>query len=121
MEEKRNLIRLGSAQTWQTPTLENSWVNYGTGYQSARFKKDMWNRVWVEGILKNGTTTDTTTIFTLPAGHRPGNVIRAGCSFDNGGTFGVGILIIATDGTVKIRLVTGNSSLAFSFTFEGVQ
>lgn len=55
----------------QTPTLLNSWVNYGTAYESACYWKDKCNVVHLAGLIKSGTTTAETVIFTLPEGYRP--------------------------------------------------
>ena len=57
--------------SWSTPTLLNSWVNYGGGLAPARYKKDKFGVVWVQGMIKSGTTTGGTVIFNLPAGYRP--------------------------------------------------
>ena len=55
----------------QTPTLQNSWVNYGTAYQGAGYWKDKCGVVHLCGLIKSGTTTAETVIFTLPSGYRP--------------------------------------------------
>ena len=55
----------------QTPTLLNSWVNYGTAYESACYWKDKCGMVHLAGLIKSGTTTAETVIFTLPTGYRP--------------------------------------------------
>ena len=49
------------------PTFENDWVNYGSGYPVARFRKDQFGIVRVTGLVKSGTGD---TIFTLPVGYR---------------------------------------------------
>ena len=55
----------------QTPTLLNSWVNYGTAYESACYWKDKCGMVHLAGLIKSGITTAETVIFTLPTGYRP--------------------------------------------------
>lgn len=50
------------------PAFLNSWTNYSPPWVGARFKKDITNTVFIEGLVANGTTN---TIFTLPAGYRP--------------------------------------------------
>lgn len=55
----------------QTPTLLNSWVNYGAAYESACYWKDKCGVVHLAGLIKSGTTTAETVIFTLPEGYRP--------------------------------------------------
>lgn len=48
---------------------QNSWVNYGSGFQTAGFWKDSFGIVRLRGNVKSGTTN--ATIFTLPVGYRP--------------------------------------------------
>lgn len=62
----RNVIT-GDGVDWIAPTLLNSWVNVGTGYQPAQYRK-VGTRVDVRFAVKNGTTSP---IFNLPAGYRP--------------------------------------------------
>jgi len=95
--------------SWAAPTLGASWVNFGSGYTSAGYRMDKQGRVWVRGLIKSGTTTDATVLFTLPSGYRPaGNILRTlGC---NAG--GNPYVVIGTDGTIKIYSVTGNTWLS---------
>lgn len=53
---------------WTTPTLLNSWVDFGSGYQGLRWRKEG-NSIEIEGTIKSGA--DPSVIFTLPAGARP--------------------------------------------------
>jgi hypothetical protein len=55
---------------WYTPTLLNSWVDLGGEYQGARYRK-VGGIVELQGLIKDGTTTNGTTLFTLPQGYRP--------------------------------------------------
>jgi len=55
----------------QTPTLSNGWVNYGGAYEVASYWKDSCGVVHLAGMIKSGTTTAETVIFTLPDGYRP--------------------------------------------------
>ena len=55
----------------QTPTLLNSWVNYGAAYETASFWKDSCGMVHLAGLIKSGATAAETVIFQLPAGYRP--------------------------------------------------
>ena len=57
---------------WHVPTLKNSWVDYApTSWQGARYRKTLDGTVYIEGLVKDGTTTPGTPIFTLPEGYRP--------------------------------------------------
>jgi len=55
-------------QAWQTPTLLNSWANYGGSYNPAGYFKDSMGIVHLRGLVRSGTAS---TIFTLPVGYRP--------------------------------------------------
>lgn len=65
-----------SSATFTTPTLLNSWLNYSPGsgdpnWQGAGYLTDSVGRVVLTGLIRNGTTTSGTPMFTLPAGSRP--------------------------------------------------
>ena len=56
------------------PAFENSWANYGNGYQNASFHKDKFNRVWLDGVIAGGTVDNSAPFspaFHLPEGYRP--------------------------------------------------
>lgn len=61
---------LSGQQAWQAPTLLNSWVNFGGGFQAAGYMKDSLGFVHLKGLLKNGTP-GANPMFTLPVGYRP--------------------------------------------------
>ncbi len=95
------------------PAFQNSWVNYGSGYTQARFKKDKENTVFVEGLVKNGSST----IFTLPAGYRTtgGSLIIPTVTNSNA----IGRIDLATGG--EIVFISGSNawfSICFSFKAE---
>lgn len=56
---------------WIAPTLLNSWVNYGGSFDTAGYYKDEFGIVHIKGVIKSGTTTASTVLFTLPAGYMP--------------------------------------------------
>ena len=58
-------------EDWSAPSLQNSWVDYGAPHQTARYRKDPNGVVHIQGMIKSGTTTAGTLLFTLPAGYRP--------------------------------------------------
>lgn len=62
---------VGTAITYNAPTLQNSWVNYGGSYQVAGYAKSSDNIVSLRGLIRAGTTTSGTTLFYLPAGYCP--------------------------------------------------
>lgn len=60
-----------AAYTALSSLLVNSWVDYGAGLEVSGFWIDAEGVVHLRGGIKNGTTADGTTLFTLPAGNRP--------------------------------------------------
>ncbi|MFC1781953.1 hypothetical protein ACFL02_00015 [Planctomycetota bacterium] len=56
-------------QSWQTPVFQNSWANYGVGYNLAGYFLDSQGVVHLRGLVTSGTIG--LSIFTLPAGYRP--------------------------------------------------
>jgi hypothetical protein len=57
----------GTRTPWTAPTLLNSWVNYGSGFQDCQYRR-VGDMVQVRGLIKSGTIA---VIFNLPAGFRP--------------------------------------------------
>jgi hypothetical protein len=55
--------------TWQTPTFQNGWVDYGSGYAACAYMRRN-SIIYLKGLAKNGTMG--TAMFTLPQGYRPG-------------------------------------------------
>lgn len=69
-------------------TLQNGWVAY-PGYATPSYIKAADGVVTLKGLIRNGTTTSGTVIYTLPAGYRPARTIlglascvNAACRFD---------------------------------------
>jgi hypothetical protein len=57
-------------EAWIIPTMQNGWVRYDTSWPEAGYYKDSLGVVRLRGLVKSGTIPST--IFTLPAGYRPG-------------------------------------------------
>lgn len=57
----------------QTPvTLQNGWVNYApSSWAPATYAQDSTGRVNLQGLIANGTMTDNTPLFSLPASLAP--------------------------------------------------
>jgi hypothetical protein len=98
--------------TWHTvngvgePAFLNSWVNFGSGFASAAFRKDPLGRVHLRGLVKSGTIG--AAIFQLPVGYRPANVTGSGAVVDVGKSGGVsGDLRV--DPTGLVTLFTGEN------------
>lgn len=88
------LYNLVTQEAWITPTLVNSWVNFGSGTDNASYMKDTLGFVHLKGRVKSGTIG--ATIFTMPVGYRT-NFTKA-FVVDSNAMFGR--LTIASDGSV---------------------
>lgn len=98
------------------PTLQNSWTNYGAAYQGAGYWKDKCGVVHLCGLIKGGTTTAETVIFTLPVGYRPAISekffavsMNAICIIDVYGTGNVAIKTGANSGWLSLSGITFKS------------
>lgn len=60
------------APTWSNLTLANGWTSQGAPYPVAGWSKSADGIVRLRGLIVAGTTTNGTTLTTLPAGARPG-------------------------------------------------
>lgn len=87
-------------EAWVAPTLLNSWVNYGGGYNNAGYFKDSLGIVHLRGLIKDGTATGGTTLFTLPVGYRP----AARELFNAQSNGALGRIDVTTVGTVSIQM-----------------
>lgn len=67
-------LRLGSGEvldSWRAPSFGTNWSNYASGYDTAGYRMEANGVVRLKGLVKNTSTSATTTIFTLPAGFCP--------------------------------------------------
>lgn len=62
-------------EDWVGPTLLNSWADFGSGTQGARFRKTPDGTVHVQGTVSGGSSASA-VVFTLPAGYRPAAELR---------------------------------------------
>lgn len=90
---------------WQIPTLLNSWAD-ASGYQGARYRKDLLKQVHIQGRIDTGTDTPGTVLFTLPVGSRPSALL----SFVAHSNSAIGLVEVQSDGDVVIR-IGNNASL----------
>lgn len=93
-----------------TPTLLNGWQDYGTAYESANYWKDKCSVVHLSGMVKGGSITDGSVIFTLPPGYRP----NAPEKFITVSVNAICILDIYTNGNVTIRAGANASWVSLS-------
>lgn len=111
---------------WTNATLVNSWANNGGNYPSLRYRKYPNGDVQIQGVVSKTTSNAANeTIFTLPAGSRPGDnhaiVLQAGLG--SGFVYSGQQVLFSTTGAVQI--VSANTApnnvtyLAFYLVFKG--
>lgn len=98
--------------TWDpiiAPTLQNSWVNFGSDYQTVGYAKEG-AIVRARGMIKSGTVTSGTLLFALAAGFRPAGVMQFPC-FNNttGSTVNIVRVQVNVDGTVTLGETLGGA------------
>lgn len=82
-------------EPWQSLTLQNGWVNFGGAYAPARYCKDSFGLVIIEGIIRNGTAG--AIVATLPTAYRP----QYQLAFQTAANDGVqGRFIVGTNGAI---------------------
>jgi hypothetical protein len=94
-------------EPWQTPTLENGWVPFATGYNPPGYFKDSMGIVHLRGLVRSGKIGFS--IFTLPIGYRPEfqNIFAASTAPDV-----YARLDVLTDGRVFPQTGSANSWLS---------
>ncbi len=105
-----NLSNVGliTQDAWVALPLNNSWVNFGTPFATAGYRKDKQGYVVLRGVVKSGTWTDGTIVATLPTGYRPASQRN----FIVSGTGQAAYVDVFTDGTIRIYGATGNGYLS---------
>jgi len=95
-------------------TLANSWVTYGTPYDTPKAILSDSGIVTVSAIIKSGTTTSGTTLTTLPAGLRPSATVGPFMCVTSAGNTNV---IVSSAGVVSLNAAgdATYTSLQFSF------
>lgn len=89
---------------WETPTLLNSWVNFDANtYNTAGYMKDSLGFVHLKGLIKDGTATAGTDLFSLPTGYRPEKLEIHIVNSWNGSAYVQGDCRIKTTGEVEIQ------------------
>lgn len=101
--------------SWASPSLENGWVNYGSGFESAGYVRTNAGIVTLKGLVKSGATN--TTIFTLPPGYRPAMRMLFVTAGANNST--ASRIDVLADG--QVRWVTGPSNSAAHVSLASVQ
>lgn len=98
--------------SWIAPTLLNSWTNFGSGFQSARFRRLISGQVEIQGLVTGGTGP-ASTVFTLPAGYRP----TAALVFSTIANNAIARLDVEADGDVRWQAGGTNAFLSLNCVF----
>lgn len=98
---------------WLTPTLLNSWSNFGSGFQAARYRRVGTGQVEIQGLVTGGTGP-VSTVFTLPAGFRPAATLIFATIANNA----VARIDVEADGDVRWALGGTNAFLSLNCTFH---
>lgn len=89
------------------PAFENGWQNYhlGSGFQVARFFKDGFGVVHLEGLVNRGVSamTANTVIFTLPSGCRPDGTLLFAANAAGGSGMTHTRVDVFSSGTVRMQ------------------
>lgn len=98
-----------SFSSWNTLTLQNSWIYGGVPYTTPRYTKGSDGIVTLSGFIYNGSTASGAIIATLPAGYRPtsGTALFGIAS----GSVAMGRVDIDTDGNIRYQ-AGGNAWLS---------
>jgi type II secretory pathway pseudopilin PulG len=88
------------AATWTNmSSLGGGWVAYGGGFATPAYTKGTDNLVTLKGLIRSGSTSSGTVIFTLPVGFRPSEQLLI-VTFSNNST---GRIDINTNGQIIFR------------------
>lgn len=91
-----NADHISAQESWVVPTLQNSWVEYGSIFHGPAYMKDHLGFVHLRGLLKDGTSSSA-IMFTLPTGYRPTERII----FSTTSSTGQARMDITSDGEVQ--------------------
>lgn len=100
-----NVAGIQVLDDWKQVPLVNSWENFGGEYSTAGYMKDSNGFVHLKGFIKNGISTRDTTLFTLPVGYRPPEVLVIPNIASNAGAAVPFVLEILKNGSVSIGVI----------------
>jgi hypothetical protein len=92
-----------------SPVFQNGWINYGLGFADAKYYKDKEGVVHIRGLIKSGTFTPNTVLFTLPVGYRPST--SGGLIFTVDNAASIGRVDVQANGNVVVVTATTNAFL----------
>jgi hypothetical protein len=103
-----NLAEMTTDNAWTAPTLLTGWVNYDASHEQAGYRRQG-GMLMFRGLIRSGTATPLTPLFTLPVGLRPTKVI--GIATIASGPFTWGRLTVETNGNVVYAIGSVNGWL----------
>ena len=92
-----------------SPTLLNGWTNFGGGFQGAGYIEYPDKTAGLSGVIKPGTTTSGTTLFSIPGGITPAaNHVFISPTAASGTSFAS--VVVEAGGAVKIQNPIGTQN-----------
>jgi len=87
------------------------YVNYGGAYQTCQYMRDAQGFVHLRGVFGGTVGNTSDLVLTLPSGYRPPAAVSFSVVSQTGaGTYGTGLITIATDGKVTCSPVLTDTS-----------
>jgi hypothetical protein len=105
-------------EAWVTPTLLNSWVNFGGSEATVQYWKSATETVHIKGLIKDGTATTGTQIFVLPAGYRPTENRTFAQVCGAAGSRAVAAITVSVNGAVSVDTCSSNAALSIDCSFR---
>jgi hypothetical protein len=102
-ELSRRLSLALTPGAWISPTLLSAWVNFGSTYDTAGYRKNALGTVELKGLVKDGSAGGN-AIFVLPVGYRP-SADKMFVSIRQG--IGIARIDVRTSGAVEATDVGG--------------
>ncbi|OYX40842.1 hypothetical protein B7Y94_06030 [Candidatus Saccharibacteria bacterium 32-49-12] len=112
-----NIMFLPAGGTYNMTTLTplNGWTQYGGGYAPIAYSVGAYNRVFLQGLMKTGTTTFGTQIAALPTVAQPSMYMHLGLAAYGWGQAGIeGRSSITPNGIMARGPTTGTSWLSIT-------
>ncbi len=113
-------IPVGTMAPSLGPAFQNGWANSGGALPVTAFYRDLQGIVYVKGAVGGGTAVGN-TIFTLPAGYRPGEPRDFGAMANNGVASNAAVVRAQNDGQVFFPVGGATNYSMFSFSFPAEQ
>jgi hypothetical protein len=103
--------------SWTAPTLLNSWVGFGSLWDTVKYWKDpITGIVYFRGMIKDGVFVNDTNLFIMPVGYRPpiSHTLPIIAYPFNSSLY---VKIIANTGEIKCYNLLGNNWMSFGGVF----